>query len=164
MLTEKKWRLTENFFSAKTIRFVWNNSYVGACVSVFTAWWPNAKIYFSVNCKISLRIDRKNLQFTVDRTHYWLKVPNILRTYLSIQNVHFPLLWDFFQELAGKSSPLCPRFWDFSDFRSPRFTMCHMVLLKMWFFHSVNPIFAVRIFQIFVHIYAYKMYLYFVHF
>ena len=32
------------------------------------------------------------------------------------------------------------------------------------YFHSVNAIFAVQILQIFVHIYAYKMYLYFVHF
>ena len=113
---KKKWRLTEKFFLAKTIRFVWNNSYVGACVAVFTAWWPNAKIYFSVNCKISLRIDWKNLQFTVDRTHYWPKVPNILRTYLSIQNVHFPLLWDFFSGTCWKKFPIVSKVLRFLGF------------------------------------------------
>ena len=99
----------KNFMLPKTIRFVWNNSYIGACVSVIgacvlviTAWWPYAKFYFLVNRKIWLRIDQKNLQFTVDRRHYWPKVPNILRTYLSIQNVHFPLLWDFFRNLLEK--------------------------------------------------------------
>ena len=94
----------KNFMLPKTIRFVWNNSYIGACVSVIgacvsvigacvsviMAWWPYAKFYFLVNRKIWLRIDQKNLQFTVDRRHYWPKVPNILCTYISKQNVHFP--------------------------------------------------------------------------
>ena len=58
--------------------------------------WPHANFYFSVNHKITLRIDWKNLQFTVDQRHYWPKVPNILHTYLLIQNVNFLLLWDIF--------------------------------------------------------------------
>ena len=85
----KKWRLTKKNLLSKTVCFVWNNSYVGACVLVITTWWPNAKFYCLVNRKIWLRIDRKNLQFTVDRRHYWPKVPNILCTYISKQNVHF---------------------------------------------------------------------------
>ena len=62
----KKWRLTKFFFS-KTVRFVWNNSYVGACVLVIMAWWPNAKFYFSVNRKIWLR--KMRFMFWIDRTH-----------------------------------------------------------------------------------------------
>ena len=112
---QKKWRLTEIFLS-KTIRFVWNNSYVGACVLVITAWWPNAKFYFLVNWKIWLWIDRKNLQFTVDQRHYWPKVPNILHTYLSIQNVHFLLLWDFLSGTCWKKFPIMSKVLRFHRF------------------------------------------------
>jgi len=129
---KKKWRLTEIFFLSKTVRFVWNNSNFGACVSVFTACWPNGKFFFSVNRKFSLRIDRKNLQFTVDRTDYWPKVPHILRTYLSLQNVHYPLLCDLFSGTSLKKFPIVSKVLRFFEFPvtkvSPRFTMCHVVL------------------------------------
>ena len=36
----KKMTIDQKFFLSKTIRFVWNNSYVGACVSVITAVGP----------------------------------------------------------------------------------------------------------------------------
>ena len=59
----------------------------------------------------------------------------------------------FCRELAGKSSPSCARFYYFTDFGSLRFTMCHVVRLKRWFFHLVNAILAVWILKIFKHIY-----------
>ena len=70
----------KNFVLPKTVRFVWNNSYVGACVSVITAWWPNAKFYFLVNCKIWLWINQKifNLRLTegiIDRNFPTFYVP-----------------------------------------------------------------------------------------
>ena len=68
----------------------------GACVVNFYVCLQKINFHFSVNCKITHLIDQKNLQLTVDQRHYWPKVPNILRPYLSIQNLHFLLLWDFF--------------------------------------------------------------------
>ena len=54
----------------------------------YTLDWPQ---------NLQLTVDQNAFgQFTVDRTHYWPKVHNIFCTYLSIQNVHFLLLWDFF--------------------------------------------------------------------
>ena len=107
---------TKNFVLPKTVRFVWNNSYVRVCVSVIMAWWPNAKFYFSVNHKIWLWIDQKNLQFTVDRRHYWPKVPNILHTYLSIQNIHFLLLCDFLSGTCWKKFPIVSKILRFLGF------------------------------------------------
>ena len=70
----EKWQLTERFFLPKTVHFVWNNSFVGACLSVIT---PNlifrsiVKFHFGLTEKIfNLRltkgiIDRKFPTFYV---------------------------------------------------------------------------------------------------
>ena len=115
----------------------------GACVVNMTAWWPNANFYFLVNCKSS--------------QHF---------TYLYIHTIHtFSIaMWLFVRNLLEKV-PHHVQGSKISQISSHQGSQCvHTVLLKMWFFHLVNAIFAARILQIFVQIYAYKMYLYFVHF
>ena len=136
----------------------------GACLVNFMVCWQNANFYFLVNHKITLWIDQKNLQFTVDQRHYWLKVPNILLAYLFIQNIHFLLLWDFFARNLLEKVPHHVQGSKISWISGHQGSQCVMRSGLKVYFHSVNAIFAVQILQIFVHIYAYKMYLYFVHF
>ena len=105
----KKMTIDQKFFLSKTVRFVWNNSYVGACVLVITAWWLNAKFYFSVNRKIWLRNEKIfNLQLTkgiIDQ-----KFPTFYVPIYPYKMYIFYCYETFCQELAGKSSPSCPRF------------------------------------------------------
>ena len=106
----EKWWLTERFFLPKTVCFVWNNSYVGACLSVFTAWWPNANFYFRSIIKFHFGLTKKifNLRLIagiIDRKFPTFYVPIYpYKTYI------FYCYETFCQELAGKSSPSCPRF------------------------------------------------------
>ena len=53
--------------------------------------WQNGKKIFSVNAQITLRIDRKKLQFLVDRMDYWPKVPNILAYRFSLTKRTFSI-------------------------------------------------------------------------
>ena len=106
----KKMTIDQNFFLSKTVCFVWNNSYIGAYVSVITAWWPNAKFIFRSIVKFDFGLTEKifNLRLTkgiIDRKFPTFYVPIYpYKTYI------FHCYETFFQELAGKSSPLCPRF------------------------------------------------------
>ena len=150
----EKWWLTEGFFLSKMVCFVWINRYVQSLFSKFHGVLTKSQFSFFgqlLNCnsdwpkKISIYSLQKAL----------LTKSCQLFTFLFIHTkCTFSITMRLFcRELAGKSSPSCARFYYFTDFGSLRFTMCHVVRLKRWFFHLVNAILAVWILKIFKHIY-----------
>ena len=86
-------------------------------------------------------------------------------SYIFIHTKHtFLLLCDFLSGTCWKKFPIVSKVLRFHGFPVTEVHNVSHGPVKNVIFPFVNAIFAVRILQIFVHIYAYKTYLYFVHF
>ena len=131
VLTKRQMTTDQRIFGNQKI--VCLNRYIWSLCSKFQCMSTENNFHFSVNRKMTLMIAPKKLPFLVDLRQYWLKVPNIKHTYLSIQNIHLPLLWDFLSGTCWKKFPMMYKVLS----QSPRLTMCHKSCLKVYF-HSVN--------------------------
>ena len=88
---KEKWRLTEKIFLLNFCMFCNVKLYVWSLCSKTQCMLTEWKKIFSVNAQITLRIDRKNLQFLVDRMDYWPKVSNILAYRFSLTKRTFSI-------------------------------------------------------------------------